>query len=267
VGGNVLAFEGLARHLGTDQPVFGLQAKGLNGTDEPFTRIEDMAAYYLDEIRRFQRHGPYLLGGHSMGARVAYEMARQLDQRGERAGIVAVIDTYGRRPVMTHRMLAWWQELLFQIRRVRFHAADRVVSLSRHQGTTVRQKLRTLRRRWHSRGWQAQYASYRERSADGGVLPESFYDVEQACYLAARTYLPGEYSGRVTLFRACDAGLRRDNDPQMGWGQLALGGVDVHEIPGNHETILAEPNVRVLAEKLRKCLDQLTARRLRGGFA
>src|SRR3984885_4915904 len=76
-GLNVLLFNAVAMGLSPDQPVYGLQAKGLNGIDEPYNKIEDMAAHYISAITRQNPNGPYALAGFSFGGIIAFEMARQ----------------------------------------------------------------------------------------------------------------------------------------------------------------------------------------------
>src|SRR5271154_5449555 len=92
-GGNVLVYRDLAKQLGDDQPFFGLQSQGLGGTQRPLSRIEDMAAIYLKEIRKKQPRGPYLLGGYCMGGTIAYEVACQFQQIGEEVALLALFDT------------------------------------------------------------------------------------------------------------------------------------------------------------------------------
>jgi thioesterase domain-containing protein len=94
IDGNVLVFQNLARHLDPDQPVYGLQAKGLDGKQAPHTRFEDMAADYIKEIRTVQPEGPYLLAGYSSGGVVAFEMAQQLQAQGQQVELLALIDSY-----------------------------------------------------------------------------------------------------------------------------------------------------------------------------
>lgn len=91
--GDVLWFRELAHHLGKEQPFYGLQSRGLDGCQEPFTRIEDMAAHYISEIRLVQPEGPYLLGGYCFGGEVVYEMARQLQSQGEKVLLLAIISS------------------------------------------------------------------------------------------------------------------------------------------------------------------------------
>jgi acyl-CoA synthetase (AMP-forming)/AMP-acid ligase II/acyl carrier protein len=99
VEGEILSLRNLARRLGDDQPFYGIQAVGIDGRQAPLTRIEDMAAHYIGEIRKFQPTGPYYLGGYSMGGIVAYEMVKQLKAQGVDA-FLALIDTYSGPPRM-----------------------------------------------------------------------------------------------------------------------------------------------------------------------
>jgi acyl carrier protein len=85
-GGNILIYRDLVKHLGTDQPFYGLQSQGLDGKGNLQTKVEDMARIYLQEVRRVQPRGPYFLGGYCMGGTVAYEMAQQLTAQGESVG-------------------------------------------------------------------------------------------------------------------------------------------------------------------------------------
>ena len=94
VGGNVVGFRDLARHLGPDQPFYALQPQGLDGKRECLTSIPEMAKRYIQEIRRIQPEGPYRIGGYSFGGLVAYEMAQMLEAQGEEMALLALFDTY-----------------------------------------------------------------------------------------------------------------------------------------------------------------------------
>ncbi|MGH9763717.1 MAG: thioesterase domain-containing protein, partial [Blastocatellia bacterium] len=93
VGGNVLRYRDLARYLGEDQPFYGLEAPGLADDRNHYVLIENLASYYIDAIKRIQATGPYLLGGHSFGGLVAFEMSQQLASEGQKVGLLALIDT------------------------------------------------------------------------------------------------------------------------------------------------------------------------------
>jgi thioesterase domain-containing protein len=100
--------------------------------------------------------------------------------------------------------------------------------------------------------WQVAARFY---SRGGRELPEILQDVKEANFLAARDYVTKAYPGRVTLFLAREQSIGDAEDPQVIWGKLAKGGVEAYEIPGDHVTLVTEPHVRVLAEKLKACLD------------
>ena len=93
-GGNVLCYRTLAHLLGPDQPVYGLQPQGLDGKQPPLRQIEDMAAHYLKEISSLQPAGPYYIGGLSSGGTIAFEMAQQLQQRGQNVALLVLFDTF-----------------------------------------------------------------------------------------------------------------------------------------------------------------------------
>ena len=94
VGGNVLCYHDLARLLAPDQPFYGLQSRGLDGSEKALTRIEDIAASFLAEIRDVQPAGPYTLVGTCMGGVVAYEMAQQLHLAGEKVDLLVLLETW-----------------------------------------------------------------------------------------------------------------------------------------------------------------------------
>src|SRR5204863_9063960 len=92
-GGNISCYVELAHQLGSEQPFYGLQSRGLDENHVPLTLISDMACYYVETLRRRQPEGPYMLGGWSMGGLIAYEMAQQLRSRGEEISLLALLDS------------------------------------------------------------------------------------------------------------------------------------------------------------------------------
>ena len=89
-----LCYHDLARLMGPERPFYGLQSRGLDGKDRPLTRIEDIAAAFLEELRQVQPHGPYNLLGVCMGGVVAYEMAQQLRAAGQEVAPLVLIDAW-----------------------------------------------------------------------------------------------------------------------------------------------------------------------------
>jgi phthiocerol/phenolphthiocerol synthesis type-I polyketide synthase E len=141
-GGNVLIYRELAEYLGPDQPVFGLQARGLDGNSPPQTRIEDMAQSYVQEIRRTQPFGPYYLGGYCLGGTIAYEVAQQLQAAGQTVALLALFDTMNWSRM---KPLTFWDKVLHSSQRLIFHAANVLSSDSKGKIKFLQDKVIALR--------------------------------------------------------------------------------------------------------------------------
>jgi amino acid adenylation domain-containing protein len=251
LGGNVLEYYDLARHLGQEQPFYGLQSQGLDESLAPHRSVEDMAAHYVKEIRELQPEGPYFIGGRSLGGMVAFEMARQLRVQGESIALLALLDTYPSGYAKLFRNEATLSAAFRRAaRRTRAHVKN-LKSLSVNDGVSyVLKKARFAPRKLKSQIWRRVFGAYQRL---GRPLPQTFRDVKEFNSLAVRAYAPQVYDGKVTLFWA-SADLRTSIDLVEGWRALAGGGIAVHEIPGSHLDIIKEPHVQELAEKLGVCL-------------
>ncbi|HTS00874.1 MAG TPA: AMP-binding protein, partial [Bacteroidota bacterium] len=251
-GGNVVGYQHLAERLGPDQPVYGLQARGLDGESLPLETVEEMAALYVREIRALQPRGPYYLGGACTGGIVAYEMARQIVAAGGQVGLLAMFDTFahGVFNSLTPRAM---RRFRFEstLERAAFHARNLFLEPGRIR--YVRRKLRTITRRVNTRLWSLRRARLERRHRE---IPPALVRVEEYNMLAIRRYGFGTYPGKITLFPPGDRSVGEYHDPQQGWGALALGGVEIQHVTGNHLTMLDEPNVNVVAEKLAMCLER-----------
>ncbi len=256
LGGNVLEYYDLARHLGADQPFYGLQSAGLDGSRPPHSRVEDMAAHYIKELREVQPHGPYFIGGRSLGGMVAFEMAQQLTGQGEAIGLLALLDTYPSGYAKLFRNEATLRAALRRgLKRTKAHFAN-LRSLSVNEGLSyLARKARFAPTKMKSQLWRRIYQSYENV---GRPLPRMLKDIKEFNSLAIRDYAPKVYDGKVTLFWA-SADLRTSIDLVDGWRALAGGGIEVHEIPGSHLDIVKEPHVQELASKLGSCLAQAQA--------
>jgi thioesterase domain-containing protein len=253
VGGDVLAFADLADHLAPGQPFYGLRAGTGDGEDQPCARIEDMAAHYLEAIRAVQPAGPYYLAGFSFGGSVALEMAQQLCAHGEGVAFLGILDhtpppTRYRRPAWTpaaavdflRNVPRWLAEDLWRAGR-----GHRLAALGRKAKAAGRLIGGLVSRRGPGSG-EADAAEV----VGGRPVAEPFRRLLADHYQALRDYVPRVYPGTVTLFRARTRPLFRLHEHDLGWGRLAGGGLKVVPVPGNHETMLKEPHVRVLAGAL-----------------
>jgi amino acid adenylation domain-containing protein len=253
IGGNVLCYVALARLMGSDQPFYGLQALGLDGEQEPCTRIEDMAAHYIEALRIVQPEGPYFLGGWSMGGVVAFEMAQQLQKQGHRVAVLALFDS--RAPVSGSTLTGTGKlteneddaKLLAEFLRdmTGTFAKDLPVSYN---------SLKQLRP-----DEQLNYVLEQARMlalvpSDAGPLQiRRLLQVFKANIRAVSSYVPQVYPGRMILFRASEGGTEGG---ALGWSELSVQPVQIYSVPGNHYTMLSMPSVQVLARRLRVCLEE-----------
>jgi acyl transferase domain-containing protein/thioesterase domain-containing protein len=241
-GGNVLGFRDLAHYFGKDQPVFGLQARGVDGKQTPHQSIPEMAAAYLAELREVQPHGPYFLGGYSGGGVVAFEMAQLLREVGEPVAYIGLIDSLC--PQMPRRTKASRLAALM-MRMVKGGPAYPI--------EVIKGKL------------QRRAAARRNEEArrEGGVMPQALRG-EEVQFAFERAFLQHEVKpieARLWLYRCTDYdfGSRYRFDEQLGWGPFAGGGISVHQCPGNHFTMCTEPNVQILCRQMMVGLDEAIA--------
>ncbi|HEV7504596.1 MAG TPA: amino acid adenylation domain-containing protein [Thermoanaerobaculia bacterium] len=245
-GGNVFCYTTLAYHLGPDRPFYGLQARGREEGDEPLTTVADMASLYLEAVRRVQPLGPYLLGGWSFGGLVAYEMAQRLMAAGAEVGVLALLD------------VGLWSTSSVQ------DDAEVLADLLAPQVRIPPEELRRLGSLEEQLERVLEVARQHELlTFDIDVAhARRLYRVYRANSAAARTYKPQVYPGSLVLFRSLNQTGKPPDDPALGWGGLALGGVEIHEVPAPHETLVLEPGVRILAEQLISCFERAASRRL-----
>jgi len=260
-GGNVIYLLELARQLGQEQPFYGLQAVGLDGEAEPDTRIEDMAARYIREIQTIQPQGPYLLGGHSFGSGVAFEMAQQLQRQGQEVALLAIFDTAAPEPF---ELGADWAE------------ADWIVDIAHILEQMLGLKLEVSHATLQNLAAEEQLNYLHEKLQDSGWLPVGA-DIKQLRGLVEvfkancqTYYAPAEkiYPTRISLFKASEMQTASEIETQLtsltqqmrqevawGWQKYAKGSVDVHLVAGDHFTMMAKPHVSKLAEELKSCIE------------
>lgn len=257
VGGNVLGYMPLARHLGRDQPFYAFQSPGLAGEQEPYRRIEDMAEHYIGELRRFQPQGPYLLGGSSFGGLVAFEMAVRLYLVGEEIAMLAIFDT----PAPRQRTNgpseddATWLAAYAQRMVQRFAREDT------GQRLPVLLSEEALRQR--SPEQQREYILEVARAVNVVPPDAGIEHIRRTLTIwkinaeAGRNYLPqGKYPLRMTLFRASGDMDEGDLiDPRLGWDTYLSEPIEIHTVPGTHEMMIYEPHVVELARQLKDCLE------------
>ncbi|MEG4574577.1 amino acid adenylation domain-containing protein [Microcoleus sp. N3A4] len=231
----IFLYYNLSRHLGKDQTCYGVYVKEevnmfqrnkLDQSPTPSVSIPDLATRYLKEIQKHQPTGPYLLAGESLGGLVAFEMAHQLHLQGEEVALLCLLDS----AIPGQNQLSLSQKLAFHAKKLR------------EKGLTyVFQKIQ-----------QFQKAKSTSNINNAPVDPRlEFRDY------AFNSYRPQPYPGRAILFRAME---ESHFSTLENWNELLVGGLDIYDIPGNHLTILQEPNVPLLAEKMRLHIDRALAK-------
>jgi len=270
--GETMLYRNLALRLKPDHAVYGLQPHSRNNVPIAHTRITDMASYYIDRMRSVQPQGPYLVGGMCAGGVIAFEIAQQLQSQGEQVALVALFDAAD----VTAREKAWrftgqrirgFSSVFHQDRSVRF--GRRVISVLTDGGRKARNlisylvgyRLKQLRdeirvrlfRSYLDRGWNV--PRFLER------IP-----VRTVYLFAEKHYQPeGPLGGDLVLFRATrgegpdEPYLERYLDPLFGWEQRTTQGVRAYDIPGGHSSMLQEPHVQTLAERLQSSIDEVLA--------
>ncbi|MEE4359075.1 MAG: amino acid adenylation domain-containing protein [Desulfococcaceae bacterium] len=213
----------LLKYLGTDQPFYGLQPKGIDRDEPPHDRVEEMAAYYLKEIRQVQPQGPYFLIGQCFGAHIAFEMALQLKKQGQETAFLGIIDSL------------------------------------REPGFIYKDKVRHAGEKGIDPGSLRMQIPERPRSF-ATFAPEHLRErvdrTENAHFRAMEFYNPENIRPcKITFFWAENTAGDRTS-LRSEWTQLSEGEAEIFFVPGNHNTVIQEPHVRVLAEKLKDCLQR-----------
>jgi thioesterase domain-containing protein len=250
-GGNVLEYYPLAESLEADQPVYALQARGLDGHIIKDQSFEDMVQAHLAEMRSLQPEGPYFLGGYCLGGLLALEAARQLTALGEEVGLVALIQTmnpaYARfNPDLTLWHRAWYRatkRIDLELAYLHHRGGNHILERCRRTWDIAVAKTAITFDDWMDHG---QGHGVRRGTSMAHTLELLAIEHEQA-----RTrYELRPYNGTVLLFRASRqiSGLMADSN--LGWKDVLTGKLAVCEVPGHQETMLLEPNVSYLAKEL-----------------
>ncbi len=227
VSGDIFTSHALTAGLAVDQPVYAFRARGVDTNDEPLDQIGTIAESYLSSIRRVQPTGPYHLLGYSMGSLIAFEVAKRLRATGADVGLLALVDLYPGSPSA---------------------GRDDLAGSSFSSGIDPRwaprdplpsdQRLRLLR------------AHAGAPVADIGTLDRRVIDANMK---AMEAYRPEKFDGRALVFRAMSSAISHA-EARERWLTLCAE-VEVVDVPGNHFTVVTEPNATALARELAERLD------------
>jgi len=248
IGGTVLTFRGIVANLQPDQPFYALEAFG---NDRAWTCLEELAALYFADILAFQPIGPYHRIGSSFGGMVVFEMARQLHAQGHEVGLVGMLDSgnMGRRNLWTRKERINDQARFFN-RRTLMHLR-RFKDRKLHEWPRYAVgRLLAVGRLMHSSAWRFMYKFYKAPNK----LPGPLMNMKRVYQAAGMSYIPKKYSGGVTLFFAQEPNRPKARETLLGWDDWTEKGVELIDVPGDHNSMVQEPNAKVLAAALTKCL-------------
>ena len=199
LGGTVMDFYQVLKHIRTPRAIHGMQAQGIDGVEEPLDSIEDMARCSLEAVRTLQPHGPYLLIGFSLGGLVTLEMAQQLTAEGEKVSLLAMLDSY---PHISR--LSAGQRTRLVVQQIRYRLARKRLVNGTHSTSDRLSPTMQL---------------FRDRAR-----------------LALGRYQPRFYPGTIRFVRAADP-TDFPSDPVAVWRHLAKEFL-VETVPGDHLGIM-----------------------------
>lgn len=261
-GGNVLFYRDLANELGTDHPVYGLQARGIADKNETaHDRIEDMAREYLEEIRSLQPEEPYQLCGSSFGGLVAFETALQLQAAGKRVSILALFDTYAPGyPVKRPNLYPFQYEIndfidktkngIRQLGEVETFSNKLDLIFAKAGKLRMRSKRKFL---WKKNEFAAKY-----NKVTGRELPKDVQRNHKAIQTALKNYQPQIYRGQLILFRAAQQPSNFIFDEFLGWKKFTDHDILTEDVLGSHGAVTIYPFATDLAEKFKRHLTKTT---------
>jgi aspartate racemase len=254
-GGSAYFYRSLALTVGSEQPLYTFEPRGTDGVNEPFETVEEMASYYIDNMRTVQPEGPYYLGGLSFGGVIAFEMAKQLHAGSERVAVVAMVDSFapGYPKSITHAnthrtyFAALWYRIVH-------HRENLAVCPS------LRSKLSYMRVRagfMVSKGARRNSGSTdlfeaRRRQLN---LPEMLQKVAEAEARALKLYKPEPYRGEIKLLKARAGSPHFMPAKYNGWEGLASGGIELIVTPGTHYSMLDEPCIHTTLKRLKRLIE------------
>jgi len=252
IGGNILSYYELSRYLGSEQPFYGLQALGLNGECEPYTRIEDMATCYIKALREIQPEGPYFLGGWSMGGVVAFEIATQLQRQGHKVAMLTMLDSPAPVKSESTAEIDEYNDVSILV--------DFAIDMARSAGKNLTGSVEQVQKLEQDE--QLKY--FLEQARIANLLPPDFEIEQLRCLLkvfknnlrALRSYVPQVYSNTIIYFQAKEKVSHDFHDSILSWKEFSFEPIETITIPGDHYTIISKPNVQILVEQLHIYLNE-----------
>ncbi len=250
-GGNISPYFNISRRLGEDYPFYALE-DSLEQDKPEIVSVEETATRYLQEIRKVQPHGPYLLGGHCYGGVLAFEMARQLHKQSDTVGLLVVIDAILPETIIEPTDDDDAKFLLRIAESMKTDSdVDFLVPFEELRDLSLIEKLNLINKKANFIFSDAEIQDFLR-----------YYKLFKLHVQAMRNYIPQVYPLPITIFRASEEIIHDfDNrewfssDPLLGWGKCSSQPIQTVDIPGDHFSILVEPHIQDLTKQLKRCID------------
>ncbi|MCC3512101.1 MAG: amino acid adenylation domain-containing protein [Oscillatoriales cyanobacterium] len=246
----VSIYHPLIPYLGLDQPIYGLIAVVKDGVHGPVNQVEAIADYYINELVKVQPEGPYYLGGLSFGGIVAFEVAQKLAAKGQETALLVMFDSM---LPSAYKPLPIQQRLRFHVQKIAKQGVGYIVSSVVDKITTVTDGMTMLARKTIGRDNKVKEPTESMSYTTDYLIREKIID------LAERAYAPKPYAGKVVMFRAQDSqdGISVILDPDLGWKPYLKDGLTIYDVPGDHLSILLEPNVGAIGNRMKLLLEEV----------
>jgi len=247
-GLNVLNFNDLANYVDKEQPIYGLQAWGLDGVSEPLDDITEIAKHYINEILAIDPSGPYCIGGYSFGGYVAVEMRRQLELMGKEIKMLAIFDTNTLNAISNDKFLKRVSgKVKKQVPKFRWFAK----LFLKDPKTTVIYQFNYFKKQYKKQLYKT--GLLKQPEVTGIYVLFNKINAQHMTALWRYDLLP--FNDKLFLFKCKERIYFIDDPKYMGWSKYALKGVRVYDVPGDHKTMFEQPHVKEVARIVQDALD------------
>lgn len=244
------------QELDPDRPVHCLYRLKSDPNQRPL-KFEEIAAYHIKTLRSICPAGPYALLGYCVCGTIAYEMAAQLRAQGETVSALLLIDPVD--PGITRAALIQ-EPALF---RLRFHFMRVLFHLQKIRHYSAREKLAYIRKSLQLIGKRLKHKRETRQHADS-QMAQSVVDVHVSDMYGFTNAVPQPYPGSAVLFRPSVQARDAHKYPNLRWEQLITGGLEIHQIPGDSDSMWVAPNAKGMAQSIESCLARMTSIPLSG---
>jgi amino acid adenylation domain-containing protein len=247
-GLNILLFKSVSNYFDPEQPLYGIQALGLNKKTDVPADLEAISAKYIEEILKVSPEGPYAIAGYSLGGFIAFEIAKQLKAMGKEIKLLGVIDTYAG-SASTHaestlcrmgkKVRRQFYKIPFFIKSILVYPKESLM----YQVNFVKKKLGKI-------------FAVKDEHTDKEIFSAYEQQIYKRYSQALNNYVLTPFDVKITLFRVNKRLYYLDDQVNLGWDKFAKRGVDIHQVPGDHKTFLHAPNDNIFADIVQKVLDR-----------